>query len=136
MAKSRLAERTMNGPVGSRVPRNERNAPLRLDTIPRQALQTSTRWKRSVSSDAVAAGMISMAETSTTPTACRAETTAKARSITNNRSNQTVGSASTRAKPGSKLTNRNSLYPATRSSTTTSATDPITRMSPGPRAAA
>ena len=108
-AKSRLADSTMNGPVGSRVPKNERKAPLSPEIIPRQELQTSIRWNRSVRSEAVAAGMMSMAETRTTPTAWSADTTAKAKSITSKRSNHTVGSARTRANPGSKLTSRNSL---------------------------
>ena len=42
-AKSRLADSTMNGPVGSRVPKNERKAPLSPEIIPRQELQTNIR---------------------------------------------------------------------------------------------
>ena len=69
----------------------------------------STLFAAGVVLIAVAAGMISMADTRTTPTAWRAETTEKASSRSSNRSSPRVGSDSTRANPGSKLTSRNSL---------------------------
>jgi len=70
----------MNGPVGRLGPRNEKNAPAAPASIPKNAANKSIRCIWSVSRYAAAAGVINMADTSTTPTACSEITTAKASS--------------------------------------------------------
>ena len=70
----------MNGPVGRFGPRKLRNAPTAPASIPKNAASQSMRCIRSVSRYAAAAGVISIAETSTTPTACSAITTENASS--------------------------------------------------------
>ena len=59
-------------------PRNDPNAPNPAAAIPSTADSPSNRCIRSVSKYAVAAGMISIADTKTTPTACIATMIANA----------------------------------------------------------
>ena len=58
----------MSGPVGSWLPRNDRNAPIAPAAHPSRADQINIALILSVIKDAVAAGMINSAETKTTPT--------------------------------------------------------------------
>ena len=73
----------MHGPVGMFGLRNEMNAPITPDATPKPTAKSSMRCMRSVSRYAAAAGVISIADTSTTPTACSAITTANATSSIN-----------------------------------------------------
>ena len=68
-ANTAPAASTMKGPVGRLRPTKEKKAPAPPETIPKIAEKTSIIPSRWVKRNAAAAGMTSIAETSTTPTA-------------------------------------------------------------------
>ena len=78
---NKLDDMTMNGPVGKLLPRKEKKTPSAADNTPRIIAKKIILLIRSTRRYAVAAGIINMAETRTTPTACNETTIAAARNI-------------------------------------------------------
>ncbi len=77
MKKNPDAQSTSVGPMAIFDPVNERNAPLNAAAMPSSAEHNKARGNRSVSSQAVDAGMTNNPETRMTPTACMDTTMAR-----------------------------------------------------------
>src|SRR5690606_16075502 len=89
---------TIQGPVGIDGAAYETKAPLKPENAPINAAITSIIPNRSVQKRAAAAGVISMAATKTTPTACMPTTTANTVKVVKTNSNALTGKPIVRAK--------------------------------------
>ena len=95
----RVEVRTISGPVGNRLPRNERYEPIIPATIPSRADHKRRLFIFWVIMEAVAAGIISNAETRITPTTWREVITENANSIQRKYCKRSTGSPMERENP-------------------------------------
>ncbi len=93
-----VAVKITNGPVGRRASLTLNNAPIIPDSAPNSAASSNITPKRSVHCRAAAAGAISIAAISTTPTVCKPISTAMTIKDVSKMLNRPVGKPSVDAK--------------------------------------